>query len=245
MDSEELRIMSQGVWGSIQGEGQFAGVPSTFLRLAGCNLRCSWCDTPASLPDYIPRLKKFEEKPTLKAIDLPISDVAEVVNFTGQVGEHQHLVITGGEPMLQREALEKLTHKVNQEILTFETNCEYPPGVFCEDKHVVGSLSPKLYRFYADLASRRLIRDAYECWATCYCVQLKIVAGSPQEFAQAIDMIRELREDGSSSWDAIQIENSWLRSGWLGVEDRKVLVERAGLHCIRVVAQMHPVLKVP
>lgn len=44
MSSETLVIHE--IYRSIQGESSFAGLPCTFIRLTGCNLRCSWCDTP-------------------------------------------------------------------------------------------------------------------------------------------------------------------------------------------------------
>ena len=67
---------------SLQGEGQFIGVPTIFVRLTGCNLRCSWCDTTyaygegnkMSVTDII---KKIKEYPT------------------------QMICLTGGEPLLQ------------------------------------------------------------------------------------------------------------------------------------------------
>ncbi|MHA1585232.1 MAG: radical SAM protein, partial [Promethearchaeota archaeon] len=36
------------IFDSIQGEGSWIGIPATFIRLSGCNLRCSWCDTKES-----------------------------------------------------------------------------------------------------------------------------------------------------------------------------------------------------
>ena len=67
---------------SIQGEGTLTGMPSVFVRTAGCNLRCAWCDTPYA--SWQP-----EGKP------LTIDDiVAEVIRHPTQ-----HVVLTGGEPM--------------------------------------------------------------------------------------------------------------------------------------------------
>ena len=66
---------------SIQGEGRFAGTPAVFVRFAGCNLACSWCDTD------------FEKRAELTA-----GEIVELVHvFKGA----PLVVFTGGEPMLQ------------------------------------------------------------------------------------------------------------------------------------------------
>ena len=71
---------------SIQGEGTYAGVPAVFVRLAGCNLSCDFCDTDYSL--------KF------------LATVEEVVDRVIAVGGGcPTVVLTGGEPLAQREAL--------------------------------------------------------------------------------------------------------------------------------------------
>ena len=77
------------IFKSIQGESTYAGLPCVFVRLAGCNLSCSWCDTPyARGPD--------------EAIEMTIVEVIEKVGgFDCPLVE-----ITGGEPLMQEEAID-------------------------------------------------------------------------------------------------------------------------------------------
>jgi len=71
---------------SIQGEGAFTGTPAVFVRLAGCNLSCDFCDTDYSL--------KF------------FAQVDEVVARVREVGgDCPMVVLTGGEPLAQSESL--------------------------------------------------------------------------------------------------------------------------------------------
>ena len=72
---------------SIQGEGAYTGTPAVFVRLAGCNLSCDFCDTDYSL--------KF------------LASVDEVVQRVRELGGDCPMVIlTGGEPLAQKETLE-------------------------------------------------------------------------------------------------------------------------------------------
>lgn len=66
---------------SIQGEGTRAGVPCAFVRLAGCNLKCAWCDTPHALSD---------------GVQTDVADLAERIRAM----RTRQVCITGGEPLL-------------------------------------------------------------------------------------------------------------------------------------------------
>jgi 7-carboxy-7-deazaguanine synthase len=75
------------VFYSIQGEGTWSGTPAVFVRLAGCNLACDFCDTDYSL--------KFMA---------PVEDVVALVRAEG--GDCPMVILTGGEPLAQSETLQ-------------------------------------------------------------------------------------------------------------------------------------------
>ncbi len=81
---------------SVQGESTFAGLPCVFIRLTGCNLRCSYCDTAYAFRDG----RRF----TLEEIVRIVRELAQP--FANAPGRKLPLIeLTGGEPLLQRSAL--------------------------------------------------------------------------------------------------------------------------------------------
>jgi 7-carboxy-7-deazaguanine synthase len=127
--------------GTIQGEGKLAGVPSLFIRLAGCNLRCMWtlpdgsfcrCDTPYA---------SFEAEQDLQ---LNQDEIFSLIRHNSD--NLHHVVLTGGEPMLQHKHLALLAQRLKNELnlhLSIETN----GTIFADDvaQHIdLFSISPKL-----------------------------------------------------------------------------------------------------
>ena len=109
---------------SIQGEGIWSGIPSTFIRVSGCNLRCRWCDTPYA--SWTPEGAVWDVKP-----------VAQAALDKGT----RHVVITGGEPMLFEGVVELANLlKLGGTVITIET----AGTVFRELPCDLMSISPKL-----------------------------------------------------------------------------------------------------
>ena len=109
---------------SIQGEGMLVGVPSVFVRTSGCNLRCTWCDTP-----YTSWQPEGEER--------SIEQIADRVKEFGC----SHVVLTGGEPMIA-PGIAALTEAIGAAgaHITIETAGTVYQSVRCD----LMSISPKL-----------------------------------------------------------------------------------------------------
>jgi organic radical activating enzyme len=110
---------------SIQGEARFAGVPSVFIRTAGCNLQCSWCDS------------KFSWFPAAKVNHVLLTELKELLS----IYDDKHIVITGGEPLIYQKFFGKLIKDTHGRYeFEFETNGTIKPT--CKTAYY--SVSPKL-----------------------------------------------------------------------------------------------------
>jgi len=119
---------------SIQGEGRLAGVVSVFVRLAGCDLHCRWCDTPyARRPD--------------QGRDMSVAEIIE------QVDSHDcaHVVVTGGEPLIAPQLPALLGGlKARDRHVTLETAARQYRPIVCD----LVSISPKLTHAQLDEESK-------------------------------------------------------------------------------------------
>ena len=158
---------------TIQGEGQLLGVPSVFFRTSYCNLRCVWCDTPYT--SWTPENRDIS--------------IAESVSAISEYG-CKHVVITGGEPFIQANALTALCAALNKRghHITIETNATRFVAVAA---HLI-SMSPKLRnsnpptanRFFKRHERDRLRPDVIRKFLDEYRCQLKFVVDTPEDLAE-------------------------------------------------------------
>lgn len=169
---------------SIQGEGRLLGTPSIFIRTAGCNLRCVWCDTPYT--SWRPQGTDWT--------------VAQILRRITRY-RARHVVITGGEPLLAHEIAE-LTAEVKKNgcHVTVESAGTVFKPLACD----LISLSPKLSnstpyrreggRFAAAHEARRLNLAAIQMFVDRYDYQLKFVADRPQDLAEVQEILGKIRD---------------------------------------------------
>ena len=127
--------------GTFQGEGKLTGTACLFVRTSACNLRCAWvgldgkgspCDTPYS--SHTPEKNIME-----------VDDIVKIIQENTIEQHIKHIVISGGEPTMQTEALEEIMERLysNGYHITIETNATiYSEGISKYGDLI--SMSPKL-----------------------------------------------------------------------------------------------------
>lgn len=253
----DLRVMKNGVWATVQGEGPSTGTPAVFVRLAGCDLRCSWCDTPDSLPDYDVDLQQWRKDVTPKAEVLTAGQLANriIVAFPCPSGPGL-LVVTGGEPMLQQEGILSVAHKLRASHFSarieFESNGETPPVKLIRAPLPYSAvLSPKVARWAGSHERQKKTSETVLQWmeSEAQQVSLKIVVSSSDEIDYAFDMIKRIRSFAGRTSRCtltpyIQIEYSWLRHGWLSAEKQAELFIRMREHRVKMSFQAHKMARI-
>ena len=171
------------IFHSIQGEGLLAGVPSIFIRTSGCNLRCHWCDTPYA--SWKPEGPEISIEEILKKLTEWNCD---------------HVVLTGGEPMITPDLPELATAlKKQKKHITIETAGTIPPnGIPCD----LASISPKLSNstppperdpaWAKKHEASRLEPKVISEWISKYTFQLKFVVSSENDLAEIKDLLSRL-----------------------------------------------------
>ncbi|WP_338804570.1 7-carboxy-7-deazaguanine synthase QueE [Xenorhabdus griffiniae] len=132
------------IFQTLQGEGVFTGVPSVFIRLQGCPVGCSWCDTKHTWEKEADKQQPMENI-LLKSQDSDLWGVASAKQllsiFTRQGYSAKHIVITGGEPCLYD--LRPLTETLESEGYQCQIETSGTHAIKCSDKTWV-TVSPKV-----------------------------------------------------------------------------------------------------
>ena len=171
------------IFHSIQGEGLLAGVPSIFIRTSGCNLRCHWCDTPYA-----------SWKP--EGPEMSVEEILEKVTEWNC----DHVVLTGGEPMITLDLpeLAAVLKKQNKHITIETAGTILPNGIPCD----LASLSPKLSNstppperdpaWAKKHEAIRLQPEVISEWIRKYPFQLKFVVSSENDLVEIKDLLSRL-----------------------------------------------------
>jgi 7-carboxy-7-deazaguanine synthase len=165
---------------SLQGEGFMAGVPSVFVRLAGCPLRCRWCDTKYAWSKEAGRQYSIDK-----------------IVHTVKKWPCHHMVITGGEPMIDPDLLKLVGElKAACKHITIETaGIAFIPDMPCD----LMSISPKLSNSVPDdvkLAAHhknsKLDLAVLEELIANYNYQLKFVVDSVNDLAEIQELLDKI-----------------------------------------------------
>ncbi|MCU4751938.1 7-carboxy-7-deazaguanine synthase QueE [Halobacteria archaeon AArc-curdl1] len=220
---------------SLQGEGKLAGTPSVFVRTSGCNLRCWFCDSYHT-----------SWEPTHAWLD-----VNTIVERVSRNEEADHVVVTGGEPLIHNKTVELLDRLRDAEYhTTVETN-----GTIYRDAAIdLASISPKLSNStptprkdpkgngsWADRHDDRRIDMESICrLVESYQAQLKFVVSSRDDMSEITRLIDDIRGTTAAKIrdsDVLLMPEGATKSRLQ--ETRKLTAELAMEHGFRYTPRIH------
>ena len=146
------------------------GIPTYFIRTAGCNLRCDWCDTAYAQDG---------------GIEMTVDEIMEIVDDT------ENICITGGEPMLQKDIPELLERLLSAgKRIVVETNGSVDISPIPKDERIIVSLDVKCPS--SGMSEKNLLSNLMHIGKKD---QLKFVIGDQVDLSYAIRFIRENKVD--------------------------------------------------
>jgi 7-carboxy-7-deazaguanine synthase len=225
---EEQVMKVSEIFHSVQGEGPNIGVPSVFLRLAICNLQCSWCDTK-----YTWDWKQYDYKKEIT--EMKLEDMMRQLRSY----DCGHLVITGGEPMLQQDEIANLVRQLKDEqefYIEVETNGTIIPNELLKNDINQWNVSPKINNSgnAPDSRERPLCYSFFREMPNAY---FKYVVETENDLKEILDLVSRYRltpERVILMPQAVSVDQLRDKSAWL--------VERCKKEGFRFSTRLHIVL---
>jgi len=181
MDTGSATLKVSEIFHSLQGEGISTGAPCVFVRLAQCNLHCTWCDTK-----YTWDFQRFRYEDEVR--EQSVAEVAQVVNDTTS----RRLVLTGGEPLLQQRALTELFSRLAPDItVEVETNGTIVPEPPALSRVNQWNVSPKLSNA-GDPEHFRIKPEVLRILRGTGRAYLKLVVRGDADYAEADALVAQL-----------------------------------------------------
>jgi len=177
--SAQLKVSE--IFESLQGEGASTGAPCVFVRLAQCNLHCTWCDTK-----YTWDFERYRYEDEVR--EQSVAEVAERVNAAAS----RRLVLTGGEPLLQQRALKELFARLAPDItVEVETNGTIAPEPATLSRVNQWNVSPKLANA-GDPEQFRIRPEVLAAFRDSNLAYLKLVVNGDADYAEADALVLRL-----------------------------------------------------
>lgn len=176
LNNEEIRRHVAEKFVSVNGEGQYAGLMAVFIRFAGCNLRCSYCDTAWALDD--------------KKVGGEFLSDAEISEYIVK-SNARHVTLTGGEPLLQNN-IKHLINKIQENpdiIVEIESNGSI------DIRHAMGVKYPERlvftldYKLPASGVEKAMLMSNYEYIRPWDCI--KFVVSTEEDLKKTAKIIEK------------------------------------------------------